>query len=377
MIKKIILAAFLVLTLIVNSAIAQVNNPSVSSGALDNFAGATPGTILYRSTTGWRGLNPGAAGLFLMSNGAGVNPSWQSGNGSVTSVGLSMPASLLSCSGSPITLTGTITCTLVSGGATLDAVSGLNTTGLVQRAGAGAYNTTTISPLLDNIGATRGSILFRGASAWQILTPGTAGQVLKSNGAGLDPSYQADNNSGGTVTSIVAGSGLSGGTITTSGTISLDSNTSQSLVPAGAVMHFAGSTCPSGWTLANGGLVSRTTFASLFAAIGTTYGAGDGSTTFALPELRGEFLRSLSNGRAGVDAGRALGSAQLDAMQGHRHNLLPGNTITTGTGISGGIDYGYAGNATGDPVTDGVNGAPRTASETRPRNVALNACIKT
>jgi len=57
-------------------------------------------------------------------------------------------------------------------------------------------------------------------------------------------------------------------------------------VPTGSVNAFAGSAAPSGWRLCNGDLVSRTTFASLFAVIGTTYGAGDGSTTFALPDLR-------------------------------------------------------------------------------------------
>ena len=57
--------------------------------------------------------------------------------------------------------------------------------------------------------------------------------------------------------------------------------------PAGIVSQFAGSTAPTGWMLCDGTAVSRTTYASLFAAIGTTYGAGDGSTTFNLPNLRG------------------------------------------------------------------------------------------
>lgn len=65
----------------------------------------------------------------------------------------------------------------------------------------------------------------------------------------------------------------------------------------GVIGFFAGSSAPSGYLKANGALVSRTTYATLFAAIGTTFGAGDGSTTFALPDLRGEFLRGWDDGR--------------------------------------------------------------------------------
>lgn len=61
-------------------------------------------------------------------------------------------------------------------------------------------------------------------------------------------------------------------------------------VPPGTLIHYAGRTVPSGWLIANGANVSRKDYAALFAAIGTTYGAGDGSTTFGLPNLNGRFL---------------------------------------------------------------------------------------
>ena len=86
------------------------------------------------------------------------------------------------------------------------------------------------------------------------------------------------------------------------------------MIPSGAVLYFAGQTAPSGWLKANGAAVSRTAYAALFAAIGTTYGAGDGSTTFNLPDLRGEFMRGWDDGR-GIDRGRAFGSAQGDAIR--------------------------------------------------------------
>lgn len=96
-------------------------------------------------------------------------------------------------------------------------------------------------------------------------------------------------------------------------------------VPAGMVMHFAGTVAPSGWLVCDGSAVARADYADLFSAIGTVYGAGDGSTTFNLPDLRGEFLRGLDSGR-GVDADRALGSAQGEAYKSHTHTGSSSNT---------------------------------------------------
>jgi microcystin-dependent protein len=152
----------------------------------------------------------------------------------------------------------------------------------------------------------------------------------------------------------------------------------------GAVAFFGLNTAPAGWLKANGALVSRTTYASLFAVIGTTYGAGDSSTTFALPDMRGEFPRGWSDGRA-VDTGRVFGSAQTDAMQGHNHSFrggtgTGGDNFLTSVGITSAVTFRTATNS-GDsgvraPIDDTVNGTPRTSAETRSRNIALLACIK-
>lgn len=155
-------------------------------------------------------------------------------------------------------------------------------------------------------------------------------------------------------------------------------------VPSGAVAHFAMNTAPTGWLKANGALVSRTTYANLFAAIGTTFGAGDGSTTFALPDLRGEFLRGWDDGRS-IDSSRAFGSSQASQMQSHNHisghkrasgfNYSSGNygTVSTGTGF-----YSGAGGAAAATVAANTSSAGGTenSSENRPRNIALLACIK-
>lgn len=150
-------------------------------------------------------------------------------------------------------------------------------------------------------------------------------------------------------------------------------------VAAGTVSWFARNTPPSGYVKANGATVSRVTYAALFSAIGTTFGAGDGSTTFVLPDLRGVFMRGWDDGR-GIDSGRTFGSSQLDSFQGHGHELLYKNTGSFGGDLNTTLQTqalsGILANYATDPLEIGAYGAPRLANETRPRNVALLACIK-
>lgn len=140
-------------------------------------------------------------------------------------------------------------------------------------------------------------------------------------------------------------------------------------VPAGTIHTFAGDILkiPTGYLLANGGAISRTLYSDLFYAIGTTYGVGDGSTTFNLPDLRGEFIRGLDNAR-GVDTGRTLGSAQTDMFKSHIHTMKKFNrAIGTGAGFFAMDDNG----------TDGSENTEATGgTETRPRNIAMNYIIK-
>lgn len=159
----------------------------------------------------------------------------------------------------------------------------------------------------------------------------------------------------------------------------------------GEVAFFARTTPPSGWLKANGAAVSRTTYAALFAAIGTTFGAGDGRTTFNLPDLRGEFLRGLDDGR-NIDRGRRLGTAQGDAIRNITGKLDgsamgSGNQVLEGKMIASGAigttyqqrqwsgDQGGWGEQSVSFDFDASRVVP-TASENRPRNVALLACIK-
>ena len=139
-------------------------------------------------------------------------------------------------------------------------------------------------------------------------------------------------------------------------------------VPSGAVFYFAANSAPSGYLEANGAAISRTTYAALFAVVGTTIGAGDGSTTFNLPDLRGEFLRGWDNGK-GTDSGRTFGSFQADEFKSHTHTELY-NTQSTGQ------DQAGSGSGDNDFTSSRQTGATG-GSETRPRNIALLPCIKT
>ena len=187
------------------------------------------------------------------------------------------------------------------------------------------------------------------------------------------------------------------------------------MAPVGIIGHFARSNAPAGWLKANGAAISRSVYAELYAAVGTTYGGGDGFTTFNVPDLRGEFVRGWDDGR-GVDGGRELGSGQLGSNQSHSHGATAadaGNHTHTGSTNnagahthSGTLATAYGGNQTGfeegrgwpDWITGNMGSAgdhnhtlaieaagshnhaitinTSGGTEARPRNIALLACIK-
>jgi microcystin-dependent protein len=143
----------------------------------------------------------------------------------------------------------------------------------------------------------------------------------------------------------------------------------QALLPAGAVQAFAMNSAPAGWLAADGSNVSRSTYASLFSAIGTTYGAGDGSTTFALPDLRGYFVRGSGTNSDGTAAG-TFGTKQADELESHQHAFVEQGAIANsqfstrgGTGMDGAYDISRSTAFTG-------------GTETRPKNIAMLYCIK-
>ena len=169
-----------------------------------------------------------------------------------------------------------------------------------------------------------------------------------------------------------------------------------SVVPAGTVIAFASSSAPTGYLKANGALISRTTYAALFAVIGTTFGAGDGSNTFALPDMRGYFARGFDDGR-GIDTGRVLGSNQDDSYISHSHTASTSSAGNHSHLISSGFSNGSYDYGINNPNSEGTTSGGRDTvvntssdgahshtvtinasgtTETRPKNIALLYCIK-
>jgi microcystin-dependent protein len=186
----------------------------------------------------------------------------------------------------------------------------------------------------------------------------------------------------------------------------------------GQVAYFAMTTPPNGWLKANGAELSRTIYAALFAVIGTTFGSGDGSTTFNLPDLRGQFLRAWDDGK-GIDPERGFGSAQSDDNKAHSHEAssnTAGSHSHSGTAASSGAhthtmtfedpDGSYDGDNALNPqytpygtkttmttsssgshthsISINTNGSHSHSitinqsggNESRPKNIALLACIR-
>ena len=163
------------------------------------------------------------------------------------------------------------------------------------------------------------------------------------------------------------------------------------LIPIGSVLAYAGTNEPTNFLFCHGQSLSRADYPKLFASIGTSHGTAD-DNSFNLPDYRGRFLRGLdgSVGRdpdagtrtamaTGGSTGNTVGSVQDDAMQGHHHSGRGwSNSVAAGgsynlVAYSGG---GVVNSAVNVPYTDGVNGTPRTTSETRPLNAYVNYIIR-
>lgn len=153
-------------------------------------------------------------------------------------------------------------------------------------------------------------------------------------------------------------------------------------IPAGAIMPYGAATAPSGWLLCNGQTVSRTTYADLFAVVGTSFGSGNGSTTFHVPDFRGRFIRGTDGGagrdpdtagRTAMNSGGAtadnIGSVQDDEFESHTHNVT-GN----GGDNSGSVAVRLTLLSANATITNAA--LARGGNETRPVNANVNFIIK-
>ena len=146
------------------------------------------------------------------------------------------------------------------------------------------------------------------------------------------------------------------------------------IMPSGAIIAFGGAAAPdAGWLLCDGSNVSRTTYARLFAAIATAYGAGDGSSTFGLPDLRDRTTlgKGSNNSTLGTETGSAAASSVIQTASANTGTSNTGTgttgtantgTSNTGTGTTGAGNTGTGTTAAGNTGT-GTTGTGNTGSE--------------
>jgi microcystin-dependent protein len=156
-------------------------------------------------------------------------------------------------------------------------------------------------------------------------------------------------------------------------------------MPVGGICAWPAAAAPVGFSICNGQALSRTAFPDLFAAIGITYGSGDGSTTFNIPNYQGQFLRGTANGdaadpdrnsrtdRGDGTTGDNVGTGQAGEIQSHNHIRGTGSTVdgTYGNAAVSGIHNDITGSATSSPYTSSTGG-----NETRPTNIGVNWIIR-
>ena len=142
--------------------------------------------------------------------------------------------------------------------------------------------------------------------------------------------------------------------------------------PTGTVIFYAKNTAPTGFLKANGAAVSRSTYADLFAVTGTTFGVGDGSTTFNLPDMRGYFARGWADDGS-IDTGRTFGTTQLATQinsggSGPNDQSMPQSALLNSDGD--GTTQSRRSNTSSTGPSD------FTGKYVRPVNLALLAAIK-
>lgn len=245
--------------------------------------------------------------------------------------------------------------------------------------GTAAFGGTASSVSYAQINDPNTGLYFPAVDQWSMVAGGTA--VLAGTSSGVSVSG----------THAVSGNATVGGTFAATGDVT---HHGQPIVPVGAIMDFAGASAPNGWLFCYGQAIARTTYSALFAALGTTYGAGDGSTTFNLPDYRGRVLAGkddmggssadrLTNQAGGVN-GDSLGAtggsethtltaAQAPAFTGQtlsRANTLgfDSSIVTLFTATAGGSSF-YAINAAQPAASLNVTGTINSGGGSAHNNV--------
>ena len=288
------------------SAPTWSSNIGGTAATATNLAGGAAGTIPWQSTAGTTGFTAaGTSGYLLKSNGTSA-PTWLQtipvANGGTGATSATVQGGVVygsSTTAMASTAAGTTGQVLTSNGTSAPTWSG-NIGG----------NATTATTATNLAGGSAGTVPYQSAAGTTAqLATGTSGQVLTSNGAAA-PSWTS------------------------------------AATPAGVVQQYAGAAAPTGYLLCQGQAVSRTTYAALFAVVSTTYGAGDGSTTFNVPNLQGKIPVGLNSadlsfdtrGETGGEKTHAIATTELPSHNhtftgtAHSHTVDPDAFTTVSTG---------------------------------------------
>ena len=278
---------------------------------------------------------------------------------------------------------------------------------------AGGITTVSLVDLYDPAGNLAVIASAPTQVAYGPLTPGLQGNTpRRTEGLAFmagGNTYAFGNDAGdlairrnGSLVARVGSGGLNGYAAASIGTAALQSGVNEALAPIGAVLPFAGSSAPAGWLLCAGQAVSRSTYAALFGVLATTYGVGDGTTTFNLPDLRGRAVfgrddmggsaaNRITNAVSGITATTLGAAGGNQAMQSHTHTATvndPGHShaIANGTTTAGSPNVVTSGttnqsntsiaitNTTGITVANATSGTG--SSQNMPPALVLNFIIK-
>lgn len=230
---------------------------------------------------------------------------------------------------------------------------------------ANVTNTLTLS----NSGVTAGS--YGSSTNSAVITVDAKGRITTANSVPIVPTW----NNIASKPTTVTGYGLTD-VYTKTEIDALIQAAKLSSAPPGTIMFFAATTAPSGWSYADGGTLNRVSQSSLFSVIGTTFGAGDGTSTFNKPDMRGLFARGYDNGK-GIDSGRVFGGVQQDDFKAHSHDILMGGDINTVVPAAYDRCVSSANSKVDAYAIRGTLQNTATGSyETRPKNMTLLPCIK-